>query len=136
MKPSWENSDSFSEAGDDGIEEGDDVTVRDGTLSLATDDVLDVRATLLLATTAGDALCPWGSGMARGDWGAAAAISGDILAFAETSGDAPPNAEDLLKVENDHMLLSHIYKCSIQATYTCNFNNKGFNSQIQHHAKH
>lgn len=54
MKPSCENSDSFSEVGDDGIEEGDDVIVRDGTLSLATDDVLDVRATLLLVIQAGE----------------------------------------------------------------------------------
>ena len=39
--------------------------------------------------------------MARGDGGAASAVNGDIRAFADTRGDAPPTADDgLLKMKN------------------------------------
>lgn len=88
MNPSCEDSDSDTEAGDDGYELGDTVLC-DATPSLAIDDVRDDLAVplWLFARERGEAPC--GIGVARGDDGVLVMGRGDIRTCAATNGDFP-----------------------------------------------
>ena len=88
INPSCDNSEEASEAGEEGKEYGDAVRC-EGPLSLAIDDVLEVRFRVwLVAVGTGEVPCPWGRGVASGDEGVFGAGRGDIRVVAATNGEA------------------------------------------------
>lgn len=95
INPSCDRSEDASEAGEEGKEYGDMVRC-EGPLSLAIDDVLDVRFCVLVLVVCkgtGEVPCACDRGVASGDEGVFVAGRGDMRAVAETNGEAedPPD---------------------------------------------
>ena len=106
INPSCDKSEDASEAGDEGKEQGDMVRC-EGPLSLAIDDVLDDRVTvleLLAEIGTGEAPRPWGKGIARGEEGVLGVGKGDMRAVADTSGEADDGPPGLLGNENQSQI--------------------------------
>lgn len=90
INPSCDKSEDASEAGEEGKEYGD-MVLCEGPLSLAIEDVLEVRfcvLELVVAMGKGELTCPWGRGVASGDEGVFGVGRGDMRAVAETNGEA------------------------------------------------
>lgn len=116
INPSCDKSEDASEAGDEGKEYGD-MVLCEGPLSLAIEDVLDVRfcvLELVVAKGKGEVTCPWGRGVASGDEGVFGAGRGDMRAVAETNGDA--KEPDLLRKRKRNQIKS--YKIEAQKIVT------------------